>query len=184
MTVGSRTTPVGSQRTDESGQPGKDHRGSSPRFPTMSNASKYICGFDPGLCAGYAVLKDGRLFKCGLLDEESWEQLEKLPIEFAYCERPVVYRNGKARPKDLITLALNAGELIGRLGVPRLYVEPHDWKRSIDPDVCIQRIVKLLNDEEWAVCSKALEDILESKQHNVMDAVGIALYGVGRKVFV
>ena len=146
--------------------------------------SKMICGIDPGLCAGYAVLKDGRLFKCGLLDEDSWEALEKLPIEFLYIERPVIYPKSKVRPRDLITLALNAGECVGRLGVKRLYVEPHDWKRSIDPDVCVKRIIKLLNDDEWAVCAKAMEEILESKQHNMIDAIGIALYGTGRKVFV
>lgn len=142
-------------------------------------------GIDPGICAGFAVLQDGKLKQCGILDEDTWPKLEKLDLSMLYIERPVIYPGPrqKARPNDIITLALRAGETVGRLGVKHLYVTPQDWKRNLSKEVCHQRLITLMTNPEWEIARKELAEIADSKQHNLLDAIGIAFYGSGRKVF-
>jgi hypothetical protein len=113
------------------------------------------------------------LLACGLR-KLSWP-LPVTPTRLV-VEQPHLGQS-RATKKDLRVLALRAGEVAGRLG-ERLglevveYVEPNWWKRgSVEKEVMNERVRQRLS---------ASESVLAGKNHNVLDAIGIALFCVGR----
>jgi len=136
---------------------------------------------DPGRDTGWAVLReDGILSSCGLGDP---------PLAFnghrVLVERPQIYRGraSKADPNDLITLAIQVGRYKERFMSRGCSVEeiiPHTWKGTVDPDVLCNRIVSSLTDDERCVLDSALLSVAKSKQHNVIDAVGLGKWSVHR----
>lgn len=108
-------------------------------------------------------------------------------IPFNFCvqpqrvvlEWPQVRAAGKGRgdPNDLLFLA-GVDAAIGAELFPwdARCVVPREWKGTIPPDVLISRVQDRLSEEERA------RVILPAKSlaHNVWDAVGIALWTVGR----
>jgi hypothetical protein len=102
-------------------------------------------------------------------------------------ERPMIYPGGrqKARPADIIALAVRAGEWGGKVAaftgsVPE-YVEPARWKGQVPKDIHHARILAKLSPEEQAVLTSAGNGVAPSKRHNIVDAVGIGLFAVGRR---
>jgi hypothetical protein len=141
----------------------------------------YFLGVDPGADQGWALFDlDGRLIACGLGD------VPRGDVFGAVIERPVIYPRGKqkARPRDVITLAIRAGETGGKLraaGVEVEYVEPRTWKRgALRKSVSDSRIRAKLSAEEKKVLLAGCKGLCKTKAHNVVDAVGIGLFGVGR----
>jgi hypothetical protein len=142
--------------------------------------TKKIAAIDPGICTGCAIFSGAALVKCGEI-EDLWDAAKQ--AEIAVIERPVIYPFGKqkARPRDIITLALKAGYIAGRLfPVPVRYVEPAEWKRQLPKEICHQRIAGILRKEELSIMN-ALK-LPQSKLHNCWDAVGIGMWYLGRKV--
>jgi hypothetical protein len=99
----------------------------------------------------------------------------------------MIYPGGrqKARPADIIKLATRAGKWEGLVsafvGLEEVeYVEPHKWKGTIAKEVCHARIWSILSADEKATLAKVCEGVAPSKRHNVLDAVGIGLWAVGR----
>jgi hypothetical protein len=141
-----------------------------------------LIAIDPGADAGWAVFDERlRLVSCGL----GAPHTEGLAVRKAIIEKPMIYPGGKqkARPADIITLAVRAGESGGLLrsaGVDVQYVEPFRWKGSVPKDVCHARIWGKLTDVERGIVDSAGKGIAPSKRHNILDAVGIGLFGVGR----
>ena len=92
----------------------------------------------------------------------------------------VVTRGGKADPADIIRLATLVGALAQywtmQGSVVRL-IEPADWKGQTPKDVTTRRGKAALVPEEQLRVDMPRQ---ASKQHNVWDAVGIALWSVGR----
>ena len=96
-------------------------------------------------------------------------------------ERQVVYpgaRGLKTNPNDLLDLAMCAGAFFGALCVEmrsnlRL-VEPAEWKAQVPKDICRRRIEAMLSPAEKSAIKKGGE------MHNVYDAIGIGLFGLGR----
>jgi len=144
-----------------------------------------IVSIDPGISAGIAFwLSTGRLLRAGLLlgclsDAEwpghpcTWAAVQGIVIE-----RPQVYRHGRGDPNDLITLALSAGELVGRINAehPAAIVTeylPATWKGQVPKDIMIERIKKKLTEDELTMVDLPSA---ASLAHNVWDAVGIGLY--------
>ncbi len=94
-------------------------------------------------------------------------------------EVPQVYqgRAQKGDPNDLITLAVEVGRITTLFPNHRL-VKPRDWKGNIKKEMMLKRIIKTLTTEELLMV-KALK-LPKSKVHNVLDALGIGLWYLGR----
>lgn len=101
------------------------------------------------------------------------------------CEVPRIYpaARQKGRPNDLIDLALSAGLFCGALGYilpiqPTIeFIYPRDWKGTVDADeVMIPRILSRISEIE----SASIVDPGKTLKHNVVDAIGIGLYSLGR----
>ena len=134
---------------------------------------------DSGRDWGWALVipspdhKQPVLVACGLR-KLSWP-LPATPTRLV-VEQPHLGQS-RASKKDLRTLALRAGEVGGRLaerlGLERIeFVEPNWWKRgSVEKSVMNERVRQRLSDSER---------VLAGKNHNVLDAIGIALFCVGR----
>jgi hypothetical protein len=139
-----------------------------------------IC-VDPGKKAGWAAFEGQKLKLCCLwayepLEIHTWSRATHFLVE-----RPVIYPRSKARPRDIITLALLAGRAAAVLGWERVvWVEPRKWKGTIDPDAMTIRIIKALTDEERAIYFAAADKVAESYRHNIADAIGIGLWKLGR----
>jgi hypothetical protein len=92
----------------------------------------------------------------------------------------VVTRGGKADPADIIRLAVLVGALAQfwtmQGSIVRL-IEPAQWKGQTPKDVTLRRCQAALQPDELA---RVELPSAQSKQHNVWDAVGIALWSVGR----
>ena len=140
-----------------------------------------LLAIDPGADAGWALLGDDKLLAAGLNEGA----LREAPTR-AVIERPMIYPGGrqKARPADVIKLAVRAGEWGGRIserfGIEPEYVEPHTWKGTVPKEIHQARIWAKLDASERTVLDKAGSGIAPSKRHNIVDAVGLALYSVGR----
>ncbi len=138
---------------------------------------------DPGADSGWAVFgSTGWLTACGL---NEGAPSAASGITRVVIERPHPHRT-KAKVKDIITLALRAGEWGGWakavLGVSPEYIEPPTWKGSMDKDTCHSRMWALLSPNEKILLAKAGDGIAPSKQHNICDAVAIGLWVKKRNI--
>lgn len=134
---------------------------------------------DPGEDTGWALYDLGVLIACGLGDPRP---SNPLPIE-VLIERPEIRPGGRARPNDIITLALNAGEWAGRYRseITKVsYVTPVGWKGSVPKTKHHPRILARLTFGETLVLTRSFELVAGSKEHNIVDAVGLGLHMVGR----
>lgn len=139
-----------------------------------------LVAIDPGANQGWALFDlDGRLVRCGLGAPPA--------ATYGVVERPVIYPRGqqRARPRDIITLALRAGETAGALRAAGAcvveYVEPRVWKRgAIKKAVSHRRIRAKLTAAELRVVAAGSKGLSASKKLDVLDAVGIGLFTVGR----
>ena len=91
-------------------------------------------------------------------------------------ERPRIYTRMKGDPADILNLLEVGATLQGMLGRPVEWIEPHQWKGSVDADVMTERIRSRLTKEELG----RIEPCPASLTHNVLDAVGIGLAVLGR----
>lgn len=142
-----------------------------------------IVGIDPGKKhSGVAILVDGvldwvelqkREFDCSIdypTAEQPWEMI---------IEVPQVYRHGKGDQNDLIEVAVVSGMWLqaayNKCYKPKL-VRPREWKGSVPKKIHNNRILAKLSEAE----RRLLEEIPSYLRHNVIDAVGIALWRAGR----
>lgn len=102
------------------------------------------------------------------------------PIDLVYIERP---HSGaqRASKKDLITLAIRAGEVGGVLcyltGLEPKYVEPVTWKGSVGKKIMNDRVLAKLSPDEI----KLLRGFPKAAKDDLLDAIGIALYFANRQ---
>lgn len=136
-----------------------------------------LLAVDSGANLGWALFNfGGKLVGCGLRHLPSEiPRLGKIVIE-----RPHTGRT-RARARDIITLAIRAGEVGGVLryltGVEPEYIEPNKWKGQLPKKRCNDIVEAKLFPQE----KRLLNDIKpKSAQHNVLDAIGIGLFSVGR----
>lgn len=154
---------------------------------------KWLIAIDPGKTFGWALFCDGKLTDSahcsqtalfsGKLSSQAIRNGMKLPPTWdaplvggsmLVGEKPNYRRAGgsKASPDDLITLGIFLGELVGlyrrKVGTVEL-VTAHEWKGSLDKDICHKRVQKILEPDE------SMPD-----NHNARDAVGIGLWKLGR----
>ena len=138
-----------------------------------------LLAIDPGLDSGWALFAPDRsLLACGLGTPKTGGVTE------AIIEHPFIYPGGRTKsPNDIVKLAINAGEWSGRLrdrGVKVRFVYPRDWKGTIAAEICCNRALAALSDAEAAKYAHAVASVAKSKHHNVLDAIGLGLFAVGR----
>jgi hypothetical protein len=154
-----------------------------------------LLAIDPGANQGWALFEDRKLIACGLGDPKTCDLHRIDRIAGVLIEKPIIYpgRKGKARPADIITLAVSAGETGGQYrqwpGIEVSYVFPYEWiGGSVRKEVNQPRILRALLPEERQVLDSCFANggyrgrpMAKGKRHNVIDAVGIGLFGVNRK---
>lgn len=92
-------------------------------------------------------------------------------------ELPQVYVVGKGDPNDLIALAFAAGRITRRFANVDT-VRPAQWKGQLPKDIHHRRVRASLTLWELEVLERAR--IAKSKLHNVLDAVALGLWKLGR----
>lgn len=107
-------------------------------------------------------------------------------VQRLVIERPTIYPGRqKARPRDIITLALRAGQWAGIVkratNIEAEYVEPFAWKGTVRKDIHHARIQATLLPGERLMVEEGCKGVAASKRHNVLDAVGLGLFAVGRR---
>lgn len=127
---------------------------------------------DPGVkCSYYAIWSSfGLLVEVGQTESPGAYSHIDLVIE-----KPQIYqgRKQKGDPNDLIDLAMVVGAWRHEHPYTEL-VKPRQWKGQVPKAVMTKRILSKLTDAELAV----LGDL--KSNHNVVDAVGIGLWKLGR----
>lgn len=134
-----------------------------------------VLAIDSGGDWAWAYVAGGLLRGCGL---------RSFPDPIPPCTRLVIERPhtgvAAASKKDLITLAIRAGEVGGVLrrltGLEPQYIEPQTWGGSVSKTLKNERVRAKLKPEELA----HLVGFSKTKVHNVLDAIGIALFCVQR----
>lgn len=153
---------------------------------------------DPGVSTGWAVFSpQGDLEAAGLIKFEgsfpkstnafpSLKDVKKIVIE-----KPRIYdrKQWKGDPNDLISVALIGGFCAG-VGFRDMcintrgereikYVYPQTWKGGRPKNVDNKYTLSLLGKDEQLILNRL--GLAKDKLHNVIDAVGIGLWAVGRR---
>lgn len=147
---------------------------------------------DPGKNLGWAVFEDGRLIEAGLIVDDSrpgppWllrvvEGVDNVCAQYVpdevVIEIPQVYQQRllKGDPNDLVDVAVIAGAAAATVvpfATPQL-IRPHVWKGNRPKAVDNWHTFEVLDDEEKSKIPSG------AKRHNVLDAVGIGLWKLGR----
>jgi hypothetical protein len=140
-----------------------------------------ILAVDPGAKTGWCLLLDiggWHVAACGVAspDDTTWTPMAPKKLDLVVIEKPMIYPNAKARPNDIITLALVAGRYRERFSEAKRveYVLPREWKGTIDGDVMTKRIEAALVYKDMPAVNAMRKVATGSVQHNAIDAVGIA----------
>lgn len=101
-------------------------------------------------------------------------------VDELWCEVPVVYPGiRKEDPNDLIRVSRGLGKAELSIVAKRtIDLAPRDWKGSLDKDLMLRRIEKLLRPEELALVDRL--KLPKKTRHNAIDACGILLHAMGR----
>lgn len=102
-------------------------------------------------------------------------QMQFIATDELVVEVPRVYPHSPVDPNDLIGLTLLAGFLAGRTSPDALlwFVYPSDWKGQVPKKIHNKRTLAKLGKQEREILG-------EKSDHNVVDAVGIGLWAIGR----
>lgn len=142
-----------------------------------------LVGIDPGVhFCGISHFYQGKLEYAAYLPTDDMFSFicDQLPVAYRYlieCPRIYPQARQKGDQNDLINLARVVGGLERWCEGKVEIIYPREWKGTVDADVMVKRIQERLSPEEKA---KAVLPSAKSKHHNVWDAVGIGLHGVGR----
>jgi hypothetical protein len=159
-----------------------------------------LLAVDPGANSGWAVFDScRRLTACGLYDGDRYKILPEVePGSRVLIECPRLRPSRfEKNPNSILLVARSAGEWGGRLHHCQVeYLLPNDWKGSASKDIDHRRTFGRLAPEELRAlvtgCSglsprsapidRAVRVGLSEadKRANVLDAIGIGLFGVGR----
>ncbi len=140
---------------------------------------------DPGKDTGWSLWTDARLLGAGLVDgDRPFLGLPPDGVDNLLVEIPqerVVGGGRRAPANDLIRLAFRAGTVVGGVHhMHRYEVLPVTWKGTLPKDVCARRVIERLMFDEGQTLDASLRNLAPNVRHNVLDAVGLGLYAVGR----
>jgi hypothetical protein len=143
---------------------------------------------DPGkTLIGWAVFDGRKLESCGLsrlYEVRDMVCLMRTGHAEMVVEKPQVYPHQRLKgdPNDLIDVALAAGcvaEMGHANGMAVEFVLPRRWKGQRPKDVCNALTLDLMLPHEKGLLKKT--GVIKSKRHNVLDAIGIGLWRIGRR---
>lgn len=141
-----------------------------------------LLAIDPGEDLGWALFSRIALLNCGIEDCERLAfPIGRLVIERLVIECPYIYpKAGKANPNDMITLARKVGRIEERFDhVPiKQVVFPRTWKGTVPKEIHNRRVIAKLDAREVETLHAV--KCTEKKLHNVIDAVGLGLWALGR----
>lgn len=153
----------------------------------------YTIAIDPGMRRlGWALFLTDRLVRagaltCSLTDAGAvavfYAQALALVLypTHSVMELPQIYPGPRQKgdPNDLISIAAVGALVVGYLRPKTLrFVSPADWKGQLPKDVSHHRIF-----DKLSILERSVLDELPATQArgDAMDAIGIGLYGVGRR---
>lgn len=145
-----------------------------------------LLAIDSGADAGWALfylpvgdplLPHNVLHSCGLRNPP---KAFPRPVTRIVIEKPHTGKT-RARAKDIITLAVRAGEAGGLMkkvtGVTPEYIEPNRWKGQLPKKRCNEIVEGKMLPEEMEILNKIKK---KATRHNILDAIGIGLWAIGR----
>ncbi len=149
-----------------------------PMLPGM------LLAIDPGADTGWAFFDScRRLTSCGLGDPV----LEAPAPSRVLIECPKLRPRGEKNPNAILLVARGAGEYAGAYRSADVsYLTPNDWKGSTPKDISNARTWAKLDPKEQETVDRFFRGapgrngLAPSRRHNVLDAIGIGLFGVGR----
>jgi hypothetical protein len=150
----------------------------SVRTDTRTGIAKFV----NGQLSSVALMADhhgmGQVLAAMAYGKEGWHVV---------IEKPQIYdrRQWKGDPNDLIEVAITAGFCSGVLQ-PYIehveYVTPQQWKGQQPKAVNHNQTLVRLAPEELEALNRCKARVSKkSKMHNVLDAVGIGLWKLGRR---
>lgn len=149
-----------------------------------------LLSIDPGNCTGWAIFNSNELTYAGVTSVDDpclYAATGVFPWDYLFrggqlvIEIPQVYRASKSKgdPNDLIKVAVQAGQWIerARLYGASVYRQlPQEWKGQVPKETHHKRILAVLNPTELA----RLPKLPKSDAHNMLDAIGLGLFHLGR----
>lgn len=143
-------------------------------------AVNHVLAFDPGRITGWARFKSRKLSEAGF---ESFEKLctafPPLTGESVIIEMPRWYpHERRIDVNDLLDLCRMVGRIEQRYWGEAQTVYPRTWKGSVPKDVHNKRVLAALTDEERALLPRRPR--AKDFDHNLVDAVGLGLWKLGR----
>lgn len=142
-----------------------------------------ILALDPGECTGFAVFQDGVLRWAGVttLLETLAFRPDRLVIEIPNAHESKGEKRSKRDPQAIVTLAITCGQWIRHISAPdtvRLF--PSVWKGQVPKTAHNARVLACLAPHELQAFHFYTDGLAASKLHNVIDAVGLGLFNLGR----
>lgn len=134
---------------------------------------------------GWAVFDQKVLIRAGLIVnkdiiESAVLLYQSYKPKLLVVEKPKIYpiEKWKGDPNDLIDVAITAGVVIGVFKDSKIdLVLPHTWKGQRPKDVDNQYTLSLLTKIEQG----KIGHYPKTKMHNVIDAIGLGLWKIGRR---
>jgi hypothetical protein len=144
-------------------------------------AESCLVAIDPGENSGIAVFHFSRLVRCECGNPDTYPTLRPAPMPgpwFLQIEIPLYSDQTIGKdPQALIKLAINAGRWIEKMHAPIVRtVYPSQWKGQVPKKIHNGRVLAKLDQAELSLIPK----LPETKLHNVIDAIGLGLFALGR----
>lgn len=146
---------------------------------------RLLIAIDPGRVTGIAVFC-GRLRSVSLARGKPpllpMHLIDDIGDPCVVCEVPQQYTGSRVSAQSLLTLAFDAGYVVGQLRPSKIVlVQPREWKGQQPKDVCHSRLLGILRPEEIQILNNGIQYYRKSEQHNILDAVGLGLWYLGRR---
>ena len=168
--------------------------GSSPGMKRQK-PPKYLLTIDPGDQTGWALFKDGVLVECGYGKSAKIMSLGLLARRrgVVVVEIPVIYPGHKQKkpPQKILRAAVLGGRFMGRFeagGHDVQEVSPKEWKGTVpkpakasEEYIITRRVLQMCSEEEARLIKQTKSARAKQLNHNLIDAVGIGFWWLGRK---
>ncbi len=142
----------------------------------------YLLAIDPGNTTGVAFFRNGELLSAYA---SPFERFITNPVfaENVVIEVPKWRPHSHEEVDDLIGLARKVGRIedcFSRNGARVTCVWPHQWKGSVPKVVHNERVLKVLKPGELLILPRRSKRAKFPYDRNMVDAVGIGLWKLGR----
>ena len=151
-----------------------------------------VLAIDPGGTTGWAYFKEGELLACGygafdvVSAREVWPD-SSLKGGVCIIEYPQAYPGPKSKqdPNDIMRTAWRAGGFALKYRHMGMLIEevfPNGWKGTVSKELTYERVLDRLSESEKKLLLQSKPAKSKKLDHNMVDAVGIGLWRVYRRV--